>query len=64
VVRVLPGSVAERLGLKAGDVIREVNGKSVDSVETIVAALERDRSKVEIQVRRGEGSYTGSLSGD
>jgi len=63
VVRVGPGSVAERLGLQAGDVIQKVNGKSVDSVDAIVAALEQDRSKLEVQVQRGAGSYTGSLSG-
>jgi serine protease Do len=64
IVRVAPGSVAERLGLQVGDVIHEVNGKAVDSVEAIVAALERSRSKVEVEVRRGQGSYTGSLSSD
>jgi serine protease Do len=64
IVRVLPGSVADRLGLQVGDVIREVNGKQVDSVETIVAALERSRSKVDVEVRRGQGSYTGSLSSE
>ena len=49
--------------LQAGDVIQKVNGKSVDSVDAIVAALEQDRSKLEVQVQRGAGSYTGSLSG-
>lgn len=62
VIRVAPGSVAERLGLRSGDVIREVNGQKVDSVEAIIAALERDRSKVEVEVGRGEGSFIGSLS--
>ncbi|MFV8755189.1 trypsin-like peptidase domain-containing protein [Nannocystaceae bacterium ST9] len=62
VVRVVPGGVGDRLGLAAGDVIREINGKSVDSVEAIVAALEADRSKLEVEVGRGEGSFTGSLS--
>jgi serine protease Do len=62
VIRVVPGSVADRLGLEAGDVIREVNGTPVDSVEAIAKALDRDRSKVEVEVRRGEGAFVGSLS--
>ncbi len=49
--------------MQAGDVIQKVNGKSVDLVDAIVAALEQDRSKLEVQVQRGAGSYTGSLSG-
>jgi serine protease Do len=62
IVRVVPGSLGERLGLQAGDVIVEVNGKSVDSVDAIAAALEGQRGKVEIEVQRGKGSYVGSLS--
>lgn len=62
VVRVVPGSLGEQLGLKAGDVIREVNGKKVDSVEAIAAALESQRGKLEVEVQRGSGSYVGSLS--
>jgi serine protease Do len=62
VLRVVPASVAERLGLRSGDVIREINGRKVDSIEAIIAALERDRSKVEVEVGRGEGSFVGSLS--
>ncbi len=60
VIRVVPKGLADRLGLQAGDVIRKINGQPVDSVESIIAALERDRSKAEVEVGRGSGSYTGS----
>lgn len=37
--RVVPGTPAEKAGLKAGDVIIEVNGERVDSAESLVAHI-------------------------
>jgi S1-C subfamily serine protease len=37
----LPGSPADKLGLKAGDVITEVNGQTVDSPKTLTAILQQ-----------------------
>src|SRR5690606_13148130 len=55
VERVLDAGVGQRLGLKVGDVIEKVNGKGIGSIAEIAGALEGDRSKAAIAVKRGEG---------
>jgi hypothetical protein len=56
VVSVLEGSAAAKAGLKPGDVLERVNGKSVDSARTAHAATSRVRpgEKVEVRARRGD----------
>ena len=40
IVKVNPGSLAERSGLEAGDVIRKINGKTVANVAEMLNALQ------------------------
>jgi serine protease Do len=55
--RVVEGGVGHRLGLRQGDVIERVNGKAIRSVVEILASLESDRSRAEVEVRRGNGRH-------
>ena len=34
-----PGRIASRLGLRRGDLLREINGKSVDTIEDVTSAI-------------------------
>jgi serine protease Do len=56
VVQVLEGSGAERAGLKSNDVITQVNGKAIDTMQTLVSTLERHRvgERIELLVKRGD----------
>jgi len=40
VVKVNPASLAEKSGLKAGDVIRKINGRPVSNVAELLNALQ------------------------
>src|SRR5690606_36142686 len=62
VERVLEGGVGHRLGLRGGDVIEQVNGKAIGSIAEIVGALESDRGKAEVSVRRGNGRHVAVIS--
>ena len=62
VKRVVDGGVGHRLGLRAGDVLRSVNGKRVRSVPEILSALEGERSQVTIEFNRGQGSFRSAIS--
>lgn len=65
VLDVLRNSVAERLGLKSGDIILEINGIPVRGRETLALALNTGEGKVEVRFyrpNRGEqvaGTYKG-----
>lgn len=58
VAGVQPGSAAERAGLQAGDIIREVNRQPVRSVQEIRAALAKvaNQDTLLLLVQRGQGS--------
>ena len=62
VERVLQGGVGHRLGLRAGDLIQTVNGDPVSSVDEVLAALESDRGRASVEVERGAGRHTASIS--
>jgi serine protease Do len=62
VERVVEGGVGHRLGLRQGDLIERVNGKSVGSVVEIFTALEGDRSHAKVEVSRGNGKHTAEIS--
>jgi serine protease Do len=52
--RVLPGGMAEDVGLQAGDVLLEVNRQEVRGMADAAAVLERSRdARVPILIRRG-----------
>ncbi|MFM2093537.1 MAG: hypothetical protein RIS70_661 [Planctomycetota bacterium] len=60
VVQVIEGSGAERAGVKADDLITQVNGKAIDTMQNLVSTLERHRvgDKVELLVKRGDQELT------
>lgn len=62
VERVIEGGVGHRLGLREGDVIQRVNGKSIQSVVEIFTALEADRSHAQVEVKRGSGKHTAEIT--
>lgn len=51
IIAIEPGSNAEELGLEVGDVLREINGKPVSSLDDVSAALEEARSSGKLSVR-------------
>jgi len=61
VVGVAPGSVAADVGLRRGDVLSEINGESISTVEDVAAALQKDASAVEVEVERDGSRYVGKL---
>jgi general secretion pathway protein C len=50
-----PGSIYEKLGLRAGDVIRTVNGQSVSSMDDVMRLYQQFGSadRVQVEVQRG-----------
>ncbi len=47
-----PGRIASRLGLRRGDLLREINGKSVDTIEDATAAISSIESSGSITIIR------------
>ncbi len=62
VERVVEGGVGHRLGLRSGDLIEQVNGERIGSVADVAAALEGDRSKAEVAVKRGNGRHVAAIT--
>ena len=56
-----PNSVGDRLGLKTGDVLLEVNGKKVTNTQAIAKALQRWSNKVTVTVMRDGEKHTATL---
>jgi len=48
-----PGSVAERAGVRAGDVLLFANGMRVDSMDAYLDARRLDTRRLELTVQRG-----------
>lgn len=48
-----PGSVADRAGVKAGDVLLFANGLRIDSMDAYLDARGRDADRLELTVQRG-----------
>jgi S1-C subfamily serine protease len=59
VVRIIPGSPAERSGLLEGDIILAVDGKLVKKIGDLRKAIEEgiDRGYVELEVMRGSDIF-------
>lgn len=49
----LPGSPAERCGLKYGDVLLSVNGQAMSTVEDFLKARSAAKESMDVLVRRG-----------
>ncbi len=45
VLRVIPDTPADRLGLRGGDVVVEIDGRSIDSIQGLLRAMDRDDSE-------------------
>lgn len=61
VVEVTKGSVGEKLGLRAGDLIEDVNGNEVSSVDDVATALMSDEHAVSVVVDRNGAKHTARL---
>lgn len=64
VTGVRPGSIADRAGMQAGDIIRRVNGTAVSSVrqlKAIVGTL-NPKASAAVVVKRGRSEHTLVLS--
>ena len=55
---VLPGSLAERIGVEADDVVLEIGGEAVGSAQDVTAALQGSGDEVVVRVHRGGESVT------
>jgi len=64
VVDLIPSStsIAAQLGLKKGDIIQEVNGVNITRIDQLKAALERDRFRVQVMVKREGQVHTMTLT--
>jgi serine protease Do len=51
--QVMPGSAAERAGLRTGDVLVALAGEAVNDIPTFAAAIAARRGPTELQVVRG-----------
>jgi serine protease Do len=55
------GSVGDELGLRKGDVLEEVNGEKIRSAEDVRRAVAKDKGKVSVRVRRGDGTHSATI---
>jgi general secretion pathway protein C len=62
VTRIKPGSIFSRLGLRNGDVVREVNGKPIRSPDDIFSLYEDFKSGSEVSVEISRRGRQRSLS--
>lgn len=53
-----PGSLAQQLGLRPGDVLKTINGQAVRGVDDVARALATDPARVEVQVERGNTTHS------
>ena len=47
-----PGRIAVRLGLRSGDLLQEINGKSVETIEDAISAIGSIKSNGSITISR------------
>jgi C-terminal processing protease CtpA/Prc len=65
VVEVLDGTPAEKAGLRAGDVITALDGRTVTDADDLVGALRDERGRVSVSiVRRGQRQTLSAELGD
>ena len=63
IVRVVPGSAAEKAGLVPGDVILTFNGKPVPSADDLDEAMDTANGKFEVQVWDARTGRKSTISG-
>lgn len=59
--RVQRGSVAADLGLRKGDVLREINGRKIKKPADVRRALEKNTRRIEVEVERNGGTHTATI---
>jgi S1-C subfamily serine protease len=60
---VQPGSPAERVGFRRGDIIVSVNGRDIDKTRDLDRAAQNPSPAWRIQMRRGGQQITAVFSG-
>ncbi|MBZ5709811.1 trypsin-like peptidase domain-containing protein [Nannocystis pusilla] len=58
---VAPGSLADELGLREGDVLKTINGQPVKQVGDVASALASDDGKVAVEVQRGGSTHSAMI---
>lgn len=58
---VTPGSLAEQLGLRDGDVLKRINGQPIAEISDVAGALARDEDKVSVEVKRGGSTHSAMI---
>ena len=58
---VQPGSLADQLGLREGDVLKTINGQSLARVDDVARALSQDDASVSVEVQRGESTHSATI---
>lgn len=58
---VMPGSLADELGLREGDVLQTINGQKVSQVSDVASALASDDGKVAVEVKRGGSTHSAMI---
>lgn len=51
VLNVLPGSLADKAGLKEGDIIKEINGEKVDDVDNVMSKIHSVNHKGDFKIK-------------
>jgi serine protease Do len=59
--QVMPGSLADELGLREGDVIQSINGEAIGKVADITRALEKDDGRAAVEVKRGGSTHSATI---
>ena len=54
-------SLADRLGIEVGDVLRSINGQAIRSASDVASAIAEDTTNLEVEVVRGGANVTLSL---
>src|SRR5690606_10081018 len=58
---VQPGSLADELGLREGDVLKSLNGQPVAQVSDVARALASDDGRVAVEVQRGGSTHSATI---
>ena len=47
-----PGRIAGRLGLRSGDLLQEINGKTVETIEEVISSIDAIKGNGSITINR------------